>query len=196
MSESGRNTPQLLAERLRHIAARWLDYTPRLSDAELFLQAADALSVQSETGLPGHLANPDGSFPNDKLSPTPRTDELLRVINEGRRYDYEGPEADLCRQLERELATFKELYAREAHAKMVLQEQQSATTPILRIQGQTILQWAERCEITERRAELAEEVCGHFREALLRIRDATHTNAVTLRGMADLALSPEGTPIK
>ena len=38
------------------------------------------------------------------MSGTPRTDALLLEINEGRTYDNDGPIADLCRQLERELA--------------------------------------------------------------------------------------------
>ena len=37
----------------------------------------------------------------DQMSDTPKTDALLRQINEGRVYETEGPEAELCRQLER-----------------------------------------------------------------------------------------------
>ena len=47
-----------------------------------------------------------GNCPKPPLpkSETPRTDALLLEINEGRTYDNDGLIADLCRQLERELA--------------------------------------------------------------------------------------------
>lgn len=45
--------------------------------------------------------------PRPAMSDTPRTDALLLEINEGRVYKDNGPRADLCRQLERELKAAK-----------------------------------------------------------------------------------------
>jgi hypothetical protein len=57
-----------------------------------------------------------------KMSDTPRTDAIERDYGFGT-IPWENNIADLARQLERELAEFKEMYAKEAHAKMVLLEQ-------------------------------------------------------------------------
>ena len=44
---------------------------------------------------------------SNEKSDTPRTEKLLLEINEGRAYITVGPIAELCRELERELAAVK-----------------------------------------------------------------------------------------
>lgn len=60
------------------------------------------------------------------MSDTPRTDALLLEINEGRVYETDGPTADLCRQLERDMAGLREkvIEYHEVNAKRCREVQQ------------------------------------------------------------------------
>ena len=77
-------------------------------------------------------------------SKTPRTDELLLEINEGRVYKTYGPVADLCRELELE----------NAELKRQLEEQEQSTSTIIEA-AKLNLRDCEK-QLIETKAKLAE----------------------------------------